>query len=50
MMKNSIKTTKSILLSEKYFETIWNIDKRYKLRFLIDQFWNILWKEVSNKG
>ena len=50
MMKNSIKTTKSILLSKKYLETIWNIDKRYKLRFLIDQFRNILWKEVSNKG
>ena len=49
-MRNSIKTTKSILFSKKYLETIWNIDKRCKLRFLIDQFWNILRKEVSNKG
>ena len=49
MMKNSIKTTKSILLSEKYFETIWNIDKRYKLRFLIDQFRNIFGRKFRTR-
>ena len=49
MMRNSIKTTKSILFFKKYLETIWSID-RYKVRFLIDQFWNILRKDISNRG